>query len=131
MFKHADISTQISKGAFYFTLVACISSLIVIIVLLSVFKMNALAIFAAVMMFIIFVASVIVLFGMISDYAYIDDDILYMSYLFKKSHIKIAKIKEVKLIDNIYHIYDLNNNEVGTINALAIGVDKIINFIDK
>lgn len=129
MFKRSQISTEVAKGPFYFTLTALVISIIVIIFLVN-YSKNYLAIFAIIMMAVIAVASLIILFGMLSDYAYIKDDVLYMNYLFKNNKIEIKQIKNIKLIDDVYHVYNLKNDEVGTINGLSIGIDKIINKLD-
>ena len=129
MFKHSDISTQVAKGPFYFTLTALIVSILSVILLLT-YSKNALAIFAVIMMSVVAIASSVVLFAMLSDYAYIKDDVLYMSYLFKKSQISLDRISKVKLLDDIYHVYDQKDDEIGSINGLALGIEKIVNKLD-
>jgi len=124
MFKHSDISTYVSKTPFIFTLLSLIVSTIVSILMFL--NRNALAIFAGIMFLILAIASLFVLFGMLNDYAYIENDILNMHYLFKKSSIMIKDIKYIEYKDNLYKIYDDKNEEVGTINALALGVDDIL-----
>ena len=71
-------------------------------------------------------ASLFVLLGMLSDYAYIDNNTLYMHYMFDQSKIALKDIKYIELKEDIYHVYDENDKEVGTINALALGVDGIV-----
>lgn len=131
MFKHGDISTEISKAQFIFALLSFVLMNGIGITIFIVFWGNMLAVFAFVLMFIVGICSLGVLIGLVSDYAYIKDDCLYMSYIFKKSSIDLKDIGAVKLKDDIYHIYDKKQGEVGTINALAQGIDSITNELDR
>ncbi len=131
MFKHGDISTEISKAQFIFALLSFVLMNGIGITIFIVFWGNMLAVFAFILMFIVGICSLGVLIGLVSDYAYIKDDRLYMSYIFKKSSIDLKDIGGVKLKNDIYHVYDKKQGEVGTINALAQGIDSITNELDR
>lgn len=130
MFRRSEISTEVGKGSFFFTLIALSGSLVAAVFLLMRFKGSYLAIYAAAMMFIIAAASAVVMFGLLSDYAYIREDVLYMHYLFKGSSIPVKEISKAVLQDDVYHIYDRRNDEVGSINSLALGIDKLVHELD-
>ncbi len=121
------ISTEIDTKTLIFTIVAFIVSVIVSLILFIKYASNGLAIFAGIMFAVVAIACAVVLFGMFSDKAYIEDDVLYMSYLFKRSSIKLSEVNYIKFKDDVYHIYNNKNEEVGTINGLALGIDAILN----
>ena len=125
MLKHGDKSTEVGKGPFIFTLASLLTTSLATGLLITKGWGNMLALFAALMLVIVAVMSLGVLVGLITDYAYIEDDTLFMSYVFKKSSIPLKEIGKVTLKDNVYHVYDLKNDEIGTINASALGIDSI------
>lgn len=127
MFKRSEYSTEVGKGSFIFTLISFIVTTIVAILIITNYHNNALAIFSFIMLIIVSLASIIILFVMISDYSYIEDNILYMSYLFKKSSIDIKDIGKIKLKDSVYYVYNKKGDEIGTINASALGINTITN----
>ena len=131
MFRHSEISTEVGIAPFCFTQISSVASIFMCIFLLVKYSGNYLALFAAAMFLIVGIASLIVLFGMISDYAYIKDGILYMSYLLKRNSIKIEEIGKIELKDDVYHVYDRKNDEVGTINSQALGIDRIVMELDR
>ena len=131
MFRHSEISTEVGIAPFCFAQISSVASIFMCIFLLVKYSGNYLALFAAAMFLIVGIASSIVLFGMISDYAYIKDGILYMSYLLKRNSIKIEEIGKIELKDDIYHVYDRKNDEVGTINSQALGIDRIVMELDR
>lgn len=131
MFKHGEFSTEISKAQFIFALLSFVLMMGIGITIFIVFWGNMLAVLAFALMLIVGLCSLGVLIGLISDYAYIKDDRLYMSYVFKKSSIDLKDIGGITLKDNIYHVYDKKQGEVGTINALALGIDSITNELDR
>ena len=129
--KKGYLSTKISKGPLIFTIIGRLSS-IVVITLIAIFgKGEALAVTAIVFFSIILIAAIALLIGELFDYAYIKDDYLYMVYVFKRSKIKISDIGKIKHENNIYTVFDKNNNKIGTINAIAPGNDQIIIYLDK
>ena len=125
MFKHGDISTEIGKGPFIFTVCSCVITTVTAILILIKGHGDMLGIMAAVMLLIVAVASFGVLVGLISDYAYIKDDVLHMSYVLKKGSIPLRDIGKIELRKDVYHVFDKKDEEVGTINGLALGIDKI------
>ena len=127
MFKRGEISTETGRAQFIFTIICFIASIITAILIFISFPGNYLAIFAAIMMLILAAAALFVLFGLLSDYSYIENETLYMHYMFKSNSIRIKDIGKIILKDDIYHVCDKKGKEVGTINALAIGIDSILN----
>lgn len=124
MFERGEISTRVSKAPFIFTVVTLVCSIVATVYFFV--QYTPLGIFASIIAFIMTMASLFVLLGMLSDYAYIDNKVLYMHYLYDLSKIALKDIKYIELKDNLYHVYDENDKEVGTINALALGVDGIV-----
>lgn len=123
-------STKIDKKTLIFTIVALIMCSDLSIVLLIKYKGNYLALFAAIMLIVVAISSFVVLIGMLTDKAYIENNVLYMSYIFKKSNIKLNEIGYIEFKDDVYHVYDNKNNEVGSINGLALGIDELIHELD-
>ena len=130
MFRHGKISTEVGKGPFIFTLLSFLCCLVTAVLLMILFGRNMLAIFAAMMLMIVAIASFFVLLGLLTDYAYVEDGVLYMSYLFKKSSISLKDIKKMELKDDVYHVFDRRGNEAGTINSLSLGIDDILHELD-
>ena len=131
MFRHGEISTEVDRKPFIFTLVSLIVGLAVTVVAFASGHGNTLAVFAGIMMAIVSLAAGIVLLAMISDKAYIEDGILHMSYLTKKAEIPLEKIGRVTLKDDVYSVYDRHEKLVGTINGLLSGIDSILYALDK
>lgn len=123
-------STKIDKKTLIFTIVALIMCSVLSIVLLIKYKGNYLALFAAIMLIVVAISSFVVLIGMLTDKAYIENNVLYMSYIFKKSNIKLNEIGYIEFKDDVYHVYDNKNNEVGSINGLALGIDELIHELN-
>lgn len=129
--RNASIKTKVGKGPVIFT-IAGLASSIAVITLIAIYGLNnPFGIVAIIFFGIIAVVAIILMFGLLLDYAYIDGDTLYMQYIFKSSKIKLKDVGSMVLKNNIYTIYDKFNNEVGTINSIAIGADKIIIALDK
>ena len=124
------VSTKIDKKTMIFTIIALIMCSVLSIVLLIKYKGNYLALFAAIMLIVVAISSFVVLIGMLTDKAYIENNVLYMSYIFKKSNIKLNEIGYIEFKDDVYHVYDNKNNEVGSINGLALGIDELIHELD-
>jgi hypothetical protein len=129
--RNASLKTKVGKGPVIFTITGLVSS-IAVITLIAIYGLNnPFGIVAIIFFGIIAVVAIILMFGLLLDYAYIDGDTLYMQYIFKSSKIKLKDVGSMVLKNNIYTIYDKLNNEVGTINSIAIGADKIIIALDK
>ena len=131
MFKRSEISTEVDRKPFVFTLVCLIVGLTVTIAAFLLGRGNGLAVFAGLMMAVVTLAAAIVLAAMVSDQAYIRDGILHISYLLKKAEIPLEKIGKVTLKDDIYSVYDRRGQLVGTINGLLTGIDSILYALDK
>ena len=131
MFKKGQISTEIDKGPFWFSLIAFAGGTVAAVLLFVFSKGAALAIFAGIMVAIVAVAAGAVLFALLTDKAYIDSGILYMSYLFKKQSIPIDDIGKITLRDEVYYVYGKNGAAAGTINAKLTAVGDVILALDK
>jgi predicted signal transduction protein with EAL and GGDEF domain len=131
MFRHGEISTEADKGPFIFTLAVLVGSILLGGAILIFAGTGPLNIFFAVMCAIMAVCSAVVLFGMLSDYACIENDVLTMSYLFSKKTIALKDIGQVSIKDNVYTVYDRKKNKVGTINGLATGIDRVTGEMNR
>jgi len=129
MFRHGEISTEIEKKPFVVTLAVLVISVLAAILILAL-SHQPLAVFAAVLLLIMAICCGLVIFGMMSDYCYIDGEKLYMHYLFKGSNIALKDIGYISLKDNVYSVFDRKENKVGTINALALGIDEILHKLN-
>lgn len=131
MANRGSLKTTISKGQLIFTLTGLVSS-IVVITLLAIFSgTDPLAIVAMIFFGIIALSAIALLFGLLLDYCFIKDGVLYMHYIFKSSKIALKDIGTIVLKDNVYTVYDKYENRIGTFNATANGADKIIIAIDN
>ena len=131
MFRHGEISTEADKGPFIFTLAVLAGSILLGTVILVFAGTGPLNIFFAGMCLIMAVCAAAVLFAMLSDYACIENDVLTMSYLFKKKTIALTDIGQVSIKDNVYTVYDRKKNKVGTINGLATGIDRVTGEMNR
>ena len=131
MFKKGPISTEVDKGPFIFTLSVLIAGLAVTVLLFVLGKGNGLAVFAGILFSVITAAAAAVLFALLTDRAYVDGGVLYMSYLFKKKSIKIDDIGKIELKDDVYHVYDKKNAKAGTINAKLTSIGEVIFALDS
>lgn len=131
MFRHGEISTEIEKGPFWFTIVVLIGGLTAAFAILHFAGTGAMNIVMAAFLGIMSLAAAAVLFALISDRTYIDNGTLYMRYLFKRSSIAVKDIGQVSFKDDVYTVYDRKKRKIGTINALAIGIDRIIGELNR
>ena len=131
MFKKGQVSTEVDKKPFAFSLIAFTVGTAAAVLLFVLSKGDALAIFAGIMVAIVAVAAGAVLFALVTDRAYIDNGVLYMSYLFKKQSIPISDIGKITLRDEVYYIYGKNGAAAGTINAKLTSVGDVILALDK
>jgi len=129
MFRHGDLSTEVDKGPFFFSLASFI--LTGFFAFLFAGKGGALGILAGMILFIVCLASGATLFAMVTDRAYIEDGTLFMSYMFKKSNIKLEDIHKVSYKDEVYSVYDKRGDLVGTINGKLTGIGRIVAELDK
>lgn len=131
MFKKGQISTEIDRGPFLFSLIAFIGGTITAVLLFALGKGDPLAVFAGIMISIVAVASGAILFAVLTDKAYIDNGVLYMSYLFKKRSIPVKEIAKIQLRNEVYSIYNKSGAVAGTINAKLTSVGDVILELDK
>lgn len=131
MFKKGQVSTEVDKGPFIFTLAALIVSLTVTVLLFTLGKGDGLAVFAGIMTAVITLAAAAVLFALLTDKAYIDGDVLYMSYMFKKKSIPLKEIGKITLSGDVYSVFDKKGNKIGTVNAKLTAIGEVIFALDK
>ncbi|MBQ1826632.1 MAG: hypothetical protein II126_01545 [Erysipelotrichaceae bacterium] len=131
MFKRSEISTEVDRGPFIFTLGALAGSLAFAGVILYFAHGNWLGYASAAMFGIVALSSLTVLFGLLTDYAYIKDGVLHTHYLLKKSAIALKDIGTLTLKDDVYTVYDKKGGKSGTINGLATGIDLILCELDR
>lgn len=131
MFRHGEISTEIDKAPFFFTLAAFVCCLTAAVLLFVLARGQALAVFAGILLAIVALAALAVLFAMLTDRAYIEDEVLVTSYLFRKTKTPIREIGKITLKDQVYSVYDRRGRPAGTINAQLTGIDGILLCLDK
>ncbi len=131
MFKKGQVSTEVDKGPFIFTLVALVAGLTVTVLLFVLGKGNGLSVFAGILFAVVTLAAAAVLFALLTDKAYIDDGVLYMSYMFKKRSIPLKEIGKIKFADDVYTVFDKKGVKTGTINAKLTSIGDVIFTLDK
>lgn len=131
MFRHGDISTQVDKGPFIFTLVAFLGSTITACLILGFAGGSPLGIFAAVLLVIVALAAMVSLFALLTDYACIEEGKLHIHYMFKDRSVALKDIKKLVFKNDIYTVYDRHGAKIGTINALLTGIDEVIGELDR
>ncbi|MBR4256285.1 MAG: hypothetical protein IKQ18_03900 [Clostridia bacterium] len=131
MFKKGQVSTEVDKGPFIFTLVALVVGLTVTVLLFALGRGAGLAVFAGVLFAIVTLSAAVVLFALLTDKAYIDDCVLYTSYMFKKRAIKLDEIGKISYKDDVYTVFDKKGNRVSTINAKLTSIGEVIFALDK
>lgn len=131
MFRHGSISTEIDRKPFFFTLIALVAGLAGTVLLLTLGWGNALAIFAGILLGIVTLAAASVLFGMVTDRAYVEDGVLHMRYLFRKKTIRLEQIARVTLKEDVYTVYDRHGEARGTINGKLTGIDSVLYELDR
>ena len=131
MFRHGEISTEVDKKPFYFTLLAFAGSLTAALLLFILGAGDGLAVFAGILLSIVALAAAAVLFAMVTDRSYIENDRLYMRYLFRRSDTALREIGKISLKDNVYSVFDRKGRLLGTINAQLTGIDKLLYKLDN
>ena len=131
MLRHGEISTEADKGPFLFTLAVLCGSIVLACLILFVSGKSVINIVIRGFLVLMALAAGSVLFAMLTDYACIENGILTMSYLFKKNKIALKDIGSVSFKDDVYTVYDRKKSKVGTINALATGIDSVIGEMNK
>ena len=131
MFRKGQISTETDKGPFFFTLIALVAGTVVTVLLFVFGKGEPLAIFAGVMFAAVTLAAGGVMLALVTDKVYIENDVLYMSYLFKKSSVAISDIGRISLSNDVYCVFDKKGSAAGTFNAKLTSVGEVILALDK
>ena len=131
MFKKGQVSTEVDKGPFVFTLVALTVGAAVTVLLFVLGKGDALSVFAGILVALVTLSAAAVMFALLTDKAYIDGDRLYMSYLFKKKSIPVKDIGSITLRDDVYYVFDKKDRQAGTMNAKLTAIGEVIFALDK
>ena len=131
MFKKGEISTETDRKPFIFTVTAFSCCLLSAVLILVFGKGDALGIFAGVLLILVAAAAAAVLFAMVTDRAYIEDDVLHMSYMFKRTQVPLQKIGKVTCKDQVYYVFDQKGTVLGTINGKLSGIDRILHTLDQ
>ena len=131
MFRKGQVSTEVDKGPFIFTLTALVVSLAVSVLLFALGKGAGMAIFAGVLFAAITLAAAAVLFALLTDRAYIDGGVLHISYLLKRRAVPVNEIGKIAYRDDVYYVYDKKDVQIGTINAKLTSIGEVIFALDK
>ncbi len=130
MLGRSEISTEVEKGPFVFVLGALLGSLISAL-LLFMLGGSPLSIFAGILMSLVALAAGAVLFAMLTDAAWIREDKLYMSYLFRRRVIPLGEIGRISLKEELYQVFDRQDRPLGSINSRLKGIGTLIGELDK
>ncbi len=131
MFKKGQVSTQVDKGPFIFTLVSLAAGLAVTVLLFVLGKGDGLAVFAGILFAVVTLAAAAVLFALVSDRVYIEDEVLHMSYLFRRRTVPIKDIGKISFADDLYFVFDKKDTKIGTMNAKLTSIGDVIFALDK
>lgn len=131
MFKKGQASTEVDKAPFIFTLVSLVAGLAVTVLLFVLGKGDGLAVFAGILFAVVTLAAAAVLFALVTDRVYIDDNELYMSYLFRRKSIQIKDIGKITFADDLYFVFDKKGSKIGTMNAKLTSIGDVIFALDK
>ena len=131
MFKKGQVSTEVDKGPFIFTVIALVAGLTVTVLLFVLGKGDGLSVFAGILFAVITIAAAAVLFALVTDKAYIDGGVLYLSYLFKRRSIPVKDIGKITFADDMYFVFDKKDAKVGTINAKLTSIGEVLFALDK
>ena len=131
MLRRGEISTEVDRKPLFFTIAALAGCTIAAVLIFVLGKGDALGIFAGVLLTIVAVAAAVVLFAMLTDRAYIDGNVLHLSYMFKRADVPVEKIGKVTYKDDVYYVFDKNDKVLGTINGRLTGIDRVILALDK
>ena len=131
MFRHGEISTEVDRRPFWFTLTGFILSLTAAVLLFVFGGGEGLAIFAGLLVAVVALAGGAVLFAMLTDRAYIEDGVLHIGYLFKRAKIPLTEIGRLSCKDEVYTVFDRRGAAVGTINGRLTGIGEILHHLDQ
>ena len=131
MFRHGSISTEIDRKPFLFTLIAFAGGLTAVVLLFALGGGNALAVFGGILLSVVTLAAGAVLFGMVTDRAYVENGELHTQYLFRRRTVPLEKISRVGLKDDVYTVYDRSGAVCGTVNAKLTGIGTILAELDR
>lgn len=131
MFSHGDVSTETDRKPFLFTLIAAAVGTAASVLLFVFGGGQALAIFAGILVGIVAIGSWIVLFAMLTDYAYIEQGELKTRYLFRKARIPLDRIGKITYRDKVYYVYGNRQDLLCTINGQLSGIDRVLHALEN
>lgn len=131
MLRHGDISTEIDRKPFLFTLIAAAGSTAAAVLLFVLGRGNALSIFSGILIAVVAAAALIILFVMLTDYAYIEGGVLRTRYLFRKENIALSDIGKVTCREKVYYVFNKQGGVAATINGQLTGIDGILYAMEK
>lgn len=131
MFKHGDCSTEVDRRPFLFTLIAFLGGTAAAVLLFVLGRGNPLSIFAGILIAIVAVAALVVLFAILTDYAYVENGMLKTRYLFKRTSTPLSQIEKVTCRDKVYYVYGKHGEVAATVNGLLTGIDTILTAFEK
>lgn len=131
MFRHGEISTEVDRKPFVFTLVAFLGSITAAVLILVFAWGQGLATFAGILFAVVAVAAGAVLLALVTDRAYVEDGTLHLQYLFRKKAIPVSEIGKITFRDEVYSVYDGKGNVAGTMNGRLTGIGTVIYALDQ
>ena len=131
MFRHGAVSTEIDRKPFLFTVIAASVSTVAAVLLFVLTGGDALAIFAGILVSVVALVAWLILFVMLTDYAYVDGNALKTRYLLKKAIIPFEKIGKITCREKVYYVYGRDNSLLGTVNGQLSGIDTILYELEK
>ena len=131
MFKHGSVSTEVDRKPFLFTVIAASVSTVAAVLLFALTGGNALAIFAGILVTVVELVAWFILFVMLTDYAYVDGDVLKTHYLLKKASIPFSEIDSVSCVEKVYYIRNRHGDVLATVNGQLTGIDGILHALEK
>ena len=131
MFRHGEVSTEVDSKPFLFTLFAFLGCGAASGMLFVLGRGSALSVFAGIMTGLVAVASLVVLFAMLTDYAYVDGEELVTRYLFKKKRIPFERIGRVTYSEKVYYVFGKGGEVISTVNGMLTGIDRIIMALEN
>ena len=69
--------------------------------------------------------------ALVTDRTYIEDGVLHMSYLFKRTAVPVGEIQKITYSDDVYTVYGKNGNVAGTMNGRLTGIGDVIHELDR
>lgn len=129
--KKRRIKTSISKGPLIFSLIGFVLSVGVILIFLFTDQPKAIAAVAIVFCAIFAILALIIICDQLFDYVEVKDGYLYSHILFIVKKIRLEKIKEIELKNNVYYFYKKNHLKFTSLNAYDPLAGEIVYEVEK